>query len=653
TTLESELWMPPITSNGNEVVPVRYVAIDDSGACWASVSAYGQGLWRLWNGTWDNFLEANSEMPGDFPQYLFADRAHQKLWVDCVGKGSFDGTDLEPVGAYIGPSTATSNGDLWSAADGVLYRFDGLNTQVYDTANSDLPHHGVYQLAADDADMIWFAMQRFDTINWVGSTTIGTFDGAVWQEYTDTTSVLPLITEAVVDLVIDTNGTLVIATTDRLIEFDGVSAVEYSSALGNLPSVKITALVIGSDGTRWIGTATDGVLRMQGGAVTSVDLGDDPLTGNHVYTVLVDQQGRVWAGTEHHNNSLQDPGIVMLDDSVWTVWSEANGDNPGSAHAMEMDPNGNVFIAGGTGMFKHNGGSWEEYCVVGGYGFSNSDIAIRNDGTAWLQYYYYTGLAQCDGSTYTNLVTPLGSNMRCVEYDAFGELWVGKVYELARRDAFGNWTVYDDQNQLPSLGTVNDIERDANGVVWVAGNDLYRFDGTTWTFIPNPVTFSWMDDLEIEPGGVIWASLGVDGLARFDGTSWMVWDHTNSPLISDYVTEISLDPARHRLWGATYGGGIFYLEDENLVTRTPGFAELPASLSVYPVPALERVIVRSPGAFAITGRMVIHDALGAMVASLPVNGAETTINVEGWAPGPYSLCLTGDRAQLHGRLVVE
>ncbi len=652
--MESELWMPPLTSNGNEVVPVRYVAIDDSGACWASVSSYGQGLWRLWNGTWDNFREANSEMPDDFPLYLFADRAHQKLWVDGVGKGSFDGTDYEPAGAYTGPSAATSNGDLWTAANNELYRYDGMNTQVYDTVNSDLPHEGVYRLAADSADVIWFAMQRYDTITWVGSTTIGTFDGTVWQEYTDTTSALSLITEPVVDLVIDTNGTVVIATWDRLIEFDGVSAVEYSYASGDLPDVRITALVIGPDGTRWIGTATDGLLRMQGGNVSVVELGDDPLTGNRVNTLLVDGQGRVWAGTDHHDNSYNDPGIVMLDDTVWTVWSEANGDNPGSAHAMEMDPYGNVFIAGGTGVFKRNGTFWEPRCVVGGYGFDNSDITISSDGTSWLQYYYYTGLAQCDADgNFTNLVTPLGSNMRCVEYTTTGDLWVGKHYELARRDAMGNWTVYDDQNALPSMGTINDIEGDANGVVWVAGNDLYRFDGTTWTTIPNPVPFGWMDDLEIEPSGVIWAALGVYGLARYDGSSWIVWDNTNSPLISDYVTEISLDPGRHRLWGATYGGGLFYLEDEDLVMGTSAPVSRTPTLTVYPVPSSDRVLVRVPSGSGGSGALAVYDAIGACIASMLFNGVEASIDVHGWPPGPYVVRVLANDRSWSGHLMVE
>lgn len=656
TTLQAALLTPPASSNGDEVFPVRYVAIDSSGAFWASISAYGNGLYRYANGTWDRFIAATSDLPGDFPAHLFADRAHSRLWVDCAPTGTFDGATFNAIGNYSGPLTATSNGDLWIANGDGLYRYDGVTVQLFDTADSDLPHPSVDHITCDASDRLWFSMPVLDTLTWYTHTTIGLFDGMDWQEFNDTNSTLPSITEQVVDLCIDPNGALVIATGDRLIEFDGMNTVEYSHALGNFPDVQITALAIGADGTRWIGTTTEGLLRMQGGVTTSVDLGDDPLTGNRLYTVLVDQQGRVWAGTDHHNNSYTDRGIVMLDDTTWTVWSESHGDVPGSAHAIEMDPFGNIFIAGATGVYKRTGNTWQSYCTAGGAGFANSDIAIDGSGTAWLQYYYYTGLLQCDGGGgSTTLTTPVGgSHLRCVEYDVEGDLWVGAQNALAVRDTAGDWTVYDGANAFPVMGLINDIERDAQGDVWVAGNDLYHFDGTTWTDIPHPVISSgWMDDLEIQPDGVIWVAMGVYGLGRYDGSSWMVWDHTNSPLICDYVVEISLDPARHRLWGATYGGGLFYLEDQDLVMGSHGPSHDNNELSVFPVPARDRMIVRTPKEGKPSGTLALRSITGALIGSFPVTGTETSIPLSGIAPGPYTISLSTPMGRWHGRAMVE
>ncbi|HMC97447.1 MAG TPA: two-component regulator propeller domain-containing protein, partial [Flavobacteriales bacterium] len=436
----------------------------------------------------------------------------------------------------------------------------------------------------------------------------------------------------------------------------GVNAVEYSHALGNFPDVIVNALAIGADGTRWIGTQLDGLLRMHNGMVTSVDLGDDPLTGNRVYTVLVDQQNRVWAGTEHHDNSYSDRGLVMIDDTTWTVWSETQGDVPGSAHAIELDPFGNVFIAGQDGVYKYVADAWENYNASGGAAFMNTDMALAADGTAWVQNYYFTGLERCDGSSTVNVTTPIGgSHLHCVELDGQGNLWVGGQHALARMDPLGAWMVYDDQNALPLMGTINDIEFDTNGELWVAADDLLHFDGSTWTAIPHPVIGSgWMDDLEIEPSGVIWVALGPYGLGRYDG-SWMYWDHTNSPIITDYVVEISLDPTRHRIWGATYGGGLFYMEDDDLVMGLPGRTASRASgqLELSPVPANDHVTVRTTGIDVGEKLIRVCSVSGAILRTSVFTGPSTTIDVSALATGVYEVSVQGKEGMQHGRLVVE
>jgi ligand-binding sensor domain-containing protein len=392
---------------------------------------------------------------------------------------------------------------------------------------------------------------------------------------------------------------------------------------------------------------------MAGGTVTRIPLGDDPLTGNVVRTVFVDATSVVWAGTGHLE-SFNHAGVVRFDGTDWIVLSQANVDVPGGANAIEMDEAGNVFVAGESGLWKFNGASWTNFHGPGGGGL-NTDIAIEPSGIAWVST-PFAFLYRCPGGSSTQFHPfGFGSNfVYSVEVDPAENIWAGGNGRIGRKDELDNWTIYDGTNALPYMGFIHDIEFDANGDLWAAGNDLIHFDGTTWSVVLNPWPEGFMTDLEFDQHGNIWAGFG-NGVGYYDGSSWTVYDNINTPFIENYVVEIALDTMRHRLWCATYGGGLMYLEDEDLIT---GIADQAlkagtSGLKMYPNPSSGPLTIQVRNADLGVKTLVIRGPLGNLLYTTIFSGPSIDLDLSGYANGLYYAQVVGRGHSHSAPFVIE
>ena len=113
------------------------------------------------------------------------------------------------------------------------------------------------------------------------------------------------------------------------------------------------------------------------------------------------------------------------------------------------------------------------------------------------------------------------------------------------------WTTFRTTDRLPhnSLYTLGSQGKD----VWFSGGDLFvintlnratKFDGTTWTVyntsnspLPNDTVYA----INRDPDGTYWFGTGGGGVAKFDGTIWTVYNTFNSGLSNDWVFSISTD----------------------------------------------------------------------------------------------------------------
>lgn len=86
-----------------------------------------------------------------------------------------------------------------------------------------------------------------------------------------------------------------------------------------------------------------------------------------------------------------------------------------------------------------------------------------------------------------------------VDVDARGFVWAGSASQLARFDGYG-WTLWP----TPwAHSLVRDIERDANGALWMIfeREGLARLDGDDWVPVADPGGFLFFFNQALEPGG--------------------------------------------------------------------------------------------------------------------------------------------------------
>jgi len=128
-----------------------------------------------------------------------------------------------------------------------------------------------------------------------------------------------------------------------------------------------------------------------------------------------------------------------------------------------------------------------------------------------------------------------GEEVRNLAWAPDGQLWVAARWPFWAEAGIGVyntqteiWTGWNNwQNPIPDE-FINDIEFDQDGNAWIAtGNGLVKFDGTNWQIFDasnSPMAMSVIVDISIAPNGDIWVNnssfnLAGDAIWRFDGES--------------------------------------------------------------------------------------------------------------------------------------
>ncbi len=166
------------------------------------------------------------------------------------------------------------------------------------------------------------------------------------------------------------------------------------------------------------------------------------------------------------------------------------------------------------------------------------------------------GLVKYDGTNWTVYNTfnsGLPSNfVQSIVIDQSGIMWIGtREGGLAKFDGT-NWTVYNTFNSDIPHNDVQSIGIDSSGNKWIGTLDgLAKFNDTTWSVIgglPNPLISS----IAFGQKETKWIGTP-DGLAEFDGTIWTIYNTSNSDLPHNIVESIAIDGSGN-IWIGTRSG---------------------------------------------------------------------------------------------------
>ncbi|MBZ0200728.1 MAG: T9SS type A sorting domain-containing protein [Ignavibacteriaceae bacterium] len=107
---------------------------------------------------------------------------------------------------------------------------------------------------------------------------------------------------------------------------------------------------------------------------------------------------------------------------------------------------------------------------------------------------------------------------------------------------------------------------DGSGNNWICtGNGLAKFDGANWT-VYNKTNSGLPDNdvssIAIDGGGNKWIGTLGYGLVKYDGTNWTLYDTSNSGLPDNWVNSLAIDSSGDK-WVGTWFGGLAKFDGSN------------------------------------------------------------------------------------------
>jgi ligand-binding sensor domain-containing protein len=532
-------------------------------------------------------------------------------------------------GLSIYAVAADANGNVWFGDSEVgLTHFDGIHWVHYHTGNSGLPHNKVNDIAVDPAGIVWVATQgglaRFDGTGWTVWGDYGSVervmpenDTVVWfgaQHHglirlSDTVATKfhpgnsPLPAVFIMDLNLQYNGTLWVATTGGLVSIIDTTWTVYTTANSPLPHNLIRCVGTDTAGNVWIGCQTAGVVVKSGNTWTVYNQANAPLPCNFTIDMVVDESGLAWIAAC--------TGFGSFNRTHWTAYPTANSNLPyGAVHAIGQDTTGRFLFGTASGGVDFNGTVWSDLqglphhivnaivCDTAGEMWVGTDggITVYHAGGGWTSYTSATsplpvasvrdiafgvngmawfagdqGAVSFDGSQWTHYSTTnsqiAGNDLLSVLVDNNGAVWFGTASEGIARFSNPGWTTFPPAAYGMGGTSVKTLWQDTTGNIWAGSHGgLSVYDGNAWTNyntgnsgLPSNVVTAITGD----PNGFLWIGT-IAGLVRYDGANWTLFNMMNSGLASNFIETLFLDD-NQRLWVGTYTGGVAVYNEGKVV----------------------------------------------------------------------------------------
>jgi ligand-binding sensor domain-containing protein/signal transduction histidine kinase len=382
-------------------------------------------------------------------------------------------------------------GFLWLGSGNGLYKFNPLSYESvlfrHDPEDSDsLVYNDIQGIVEDNDGRIWIGTD--------GGLSI--LDSGKFHTVKSSLEEGSLINNFIRSITKDKMGIIWIGTFAGGINRYDPSKMKF----GRYPSTPENPYVwsILEDGNVvWIGTSR-GLLKYDEEAINFEKMPDiftsepdnpDSLSGNWIWGVAKDKQGRLWLGTSRNGVTLFDPEKNTFKHYRHNPEDE-NSLSGDRIYRTYVDSRGNVWI-----------------------GTRDSGLNMYNpDNDNFIRYAH----SEEEGSISDNWIVSM--------YDDYRGLWVGTDQGLNLFDyetkSFRKWLKDPDNPESLSNNRIMCVNRDSKGILWIGTHDgLNKLDEKTEKFkvystkdgLPNEVIYSVLEDAE----GYLWLTTNY-GMARFD-----------------------------------------------------------------------------------------------------------------------------------------
>jgi signal transduction histidine kinase/ligand-binding sensor domain-containing protein len=357
-----------------------------------------------------------------------------------------------------------------------------------------------------------------------------------------------------------------------------------------LPEGTIYSICQTPDGFLWLGTQS-GLVRFDGVQFTTIrDAGGTSLENIWVRDLLPDQHDGLWLATD-------DAGLIHLQDGVARAFTTRDGLPSNKMHALLLDRNGTLWVAGDGGLVSVANGKVTRYGPKQGLTLHNPrDVCESADGRIWFGG-DSTELTAWNGAAFerhplTSL--PAGAVVRSLAGSADGAVWAattrglvclkdGGQRRFTRADglpdeqvdcvvAGRDGCIYAGtkdgfsrirSGEIETFGTAQGLSQsevfclcyDREGSLWVGTKhglnqmmDRRTLPFTTSEGLPSNNTGPVLPDKE----GNVWVGTLDAGLSRFDGKHFVVINASQG-LSSNTVYSLATD-GQDGLWVGTARG---------------------------------------------------------------------------------------------------
>ncbi len=350
-----------------------------------------------------------------------------------------------------------SKGNLWATArNKIIHKFDGEYITKYTLPNN------IFSVFEDSKGNLWFG----------GFSDVFKFDGSNFYKYSSDNGfghIIKSIEE-------DKDGMLWFGGFDGITKFDGKHFTRYLAPKSEESSISFWDLLKRRNGNFWFIWQKDGdfpyLSIYNGQKLNHYDISDHVI-GKEPYSLLEDQQGNVWIGTDNGiqvvKKSKIDHWLLAKDSSAYIQIKTKRGIE-WNLNPIAQDLQGNVWVGSLAGLFR----------------ISNIEKGVNHPDSMVIE-------RMSEGLNH--------SSFRKMSVDQNGKIWIPTETSLIKYDP-----ELDRPNSLEPLANISSVDLDLENTIWWRKDQEIlkgvRFDSLNKsTYLPenlklpyfkNQITFSFI-----------------------------------------------------------------------------------------------------------------------------------------------------------------
>lgn len=239
-----------------------------------------------------------------------------------------------------------------------------------------------------------------------------------------------------------------------------------------------------------------------------------------------------------------------------------------SQMVTDIDVRGNeVWVSTQGGLVKYNKNTGEKTF----YNRANSNLPDNNllgvfcakNGDVWVGGKYY-GIGklkntECVIYNEANSGLPFNKLNSEIKLDNKGNMWIASFRSMVKYNGT-EWRTWQTGSDISAWPLVSDFDITADGIVWLYSTDgIGKIEDEEYTIVSTIGSglSAKTGFVKADSEGFIWIAIENEGIYKYDGTSFINFNKSNSCLPTNLIYAIDFD-SENNMWLATAEGLIFF-----------------------------------------------------------------------------------------------